>query len=176
MYVLHRGEFQYKEVKIPSEQIMQNVGHLLPKNELLFIATDERNKSFFNALRPRFPVIRYLDDYMDIAGLRNINPNFLGKRSDPFDAIAMCLQVDLSSLIILSSASYRAYICTRDYCRHDRSSSVHQGEVFCRHMVFNLQRVHHAHARLPRVPRLHQLVWRQEPQVRPDEHDSPPIH
>jgi GDP-fucose protein O-fucosyltransferase len=58
--------------------MMENVGMYIPQNELLFIATDERNKSFFNDFRPRFPVLRFLDDYMDIAGLRNINPNYLG--------------------------------------------------------------------------------------------------
>lgn len=75
---IRRGEFQYKEVKIPAEEMMANVGHLLPENELLFIATDEKNKTFFLPFRQRFPKLRFLDDYMDLADLRHINPNFLG--------------------------------------------------------------------------------------------------
>lgn len=58
--------------------MLQNVGQFIPEGQLLFIATDERNKSFFDAFHSRFPRIRYLDDFMDYAELREINPNFLG--------------------------------------------------------------------------------------------------
>ncbi len=65
---VRRGEFQYNVVKIPAEEIMNNVGHVNPKGELLFIATDERNKTFFNAFRRAgFPRLRFLDDYIDVA-------------------------------------------------------------------------------------------------------------
>ena len=74
----YRGDFQYKAVKISAAEMMTNVGHHIPRSELVFVATDERNKSFFDAFHDRFPVVRYLDDYMDIAGLRDINPNYLG--------------------------------------------------------------------------------------------------
>jgi hypothetical protein len=76
--VYFRGEFQYKEVKISAEQMLANVGQFIPENELLYLATDEKNKTFFDAFRKRFPKIKFLDDYMDDADLRNINPNFLG--------------------------------------------------------------------------------------------------
>mmetsp|Transcript_18206 Transcript_18206/g.16498 ORF Transcript_18206/g.16498 Transcript_18206/m.16498 type:complete len:673 (+) Transcript_18206:3-2021(+) len=75
---IRRGEFQYKEVKISASELMHNVGHLIPSNELLYLATDEKNKSFFNDMLIRFPKIRYLDDYVDTAGLVDINPNYLG--------------------------------------------------------------------------------------------------
>lgn len=65
-------------MKIPGDEMIANVGQFIPEKELLFIATDERNKSFFNPFKERFPVIRYLDDYMEIAGLNDINPNYLG--------------------------------------------------------------------------------------------------
>ena len=79
IYSVFRGEFQYKEVKIPAANIMANVAQFIPKAQLLFIATDERNKSFFDAFHTHgFKHIRYLDDFMDYAELRNINPNFLG--------------------------------------------------------------------------------------------------
>lgn len=75
---IRRGELQYHEVKIPSAQILANVGHHIPENELIYIATDERNKSFFNDFKHRFPTLRYLDDYMELAGLQDINPNLFG--------------------------------------------------------------------------------------------------
>ncbi len=73
-----RGEFQYKEVKIQASELLDNVGKFIPKNELLFIATDERNRSFFDPLKARFPKLRFLDDYKDLADLSSINPNYLG--------------------------------------------------------------------------------------------------
>ena len=59
--------------------MLANVGQFIPKNQLLFIATDEKNKSFFDPFYKRFSKIRYLDDYMIDADLKHINPNFLGK-------------------------------------------------------------------------------------------------
>lgn len=52
-----RGDLQYKEVKISSEQLLENVGHLLPAGQLIFIATDVKEKEYFNGLKPRFPQV-----------------------------------------------------------------------------------------------------------------------
>jgi hypothetical protein len=77
---LRRGDFQYKVVKIPADSLLHNVGDLLPKSApLVFIASDEKNASYFDPFHKRFPgKIRRLDDYMDAADLRHINPNYLG--------------------------------------------------------------------------------------------------
>ena len=42
------------------------------------MATDEQNKTFFRDFKKQFKKIRYLDDYMKIAGLKELNPNYLG--------------------------------------------------------------------------------------------------
>ena len=58
---------------------MKNVSHLIPKGELLYVATDERNQTFFDPFRKRFPRgVRFLDDFIDVADLKNVNPNYLG--------------------------------------------------------------------------------------------------
>ena len=75
---VRRGEFQYRETRLPAEDLLKNVGHFIPQNELLFIATDERNKSFFDPFLGRFPRVRFLDDYTELAGLEGLNPNYLG--------------------------------------------------------------------------------------------------
>lgn len=75
---IRRGEFQYKDVKIPSADILKNVGQFMKKDQLVYVATDERNKTFFDAFKNHFKAVKYLDDYMDFAGLKTINPNFLG--------------------------------------------------------------------------------------------------
>ena len=51
---VRRGDFQYKVVKVSGEVMLANVGHLLPPDDLLYIATDERNKSFFDPFRTKF--------------------------------------------------------------------------------------------------------------------------
>lgn len=75
---VRRGEFQYKAVKIPADQIMHNVGDHIPADRLIFVATDEKKKEFFDAFKTRWPNVRFLDDYFEMAGLKEINPNFLG--------------------------------------------------------------------------------------------------
>ena len=57
---------------------MANVGNFIPENELLYIATDDKNKSSFNPFKKRFPTLRFLDDYFELAGLSSLNPNYLG--------------------------------------------------------------------------------------------------
>lgn len=76
---IRRGEFQYNNVKISAEELLQNVGHLIPAGQLVFIATDEKKKKFFDAFRSQWPQIRFLDDFADLAGLKSINPNYLGE-------------------------------------------------------------------------------------------------
>eukprot|EP00602_Paraphysomonas_sp_CaronLab_P009442 CAMPEP_0185029864 /NCGR_PEP_ID=MMETSP1103-20130426/16460_1 /TAXON_ID=36769 /ORGANISM="Paraphysomonas bandaiensis, Strain Caron Lab Isolate" /LENGTH=543 /DNA_ID=CAMNT_0027564775 /DNA_START=130 /DNA_END=1758 /DNA_ORIENTATION=+ len=73
-----RGELQYKEVKIPASQLLENVGEMIPRGQLVYIATDERNKTFFDDLKQRFPKLYFLDDFFEEVGLGALNPNFLG--------------------------------------------------------------------------------------------------
>ncbi len=73
---VRRGDFQFKK------EIVNDIGKMWnqSKEELeeggsLFIATDERNKTFFELLNDHYDV-SYLDDYLEFAG--GINPNFYG--------------------------------------------------------------------------------------------------
>ena len=88
---LNRGEFQYKVVKIPSAKILQNIKEFIPQQQLVYVASDERNKTFFKAFENYFPKVKYLDDYWQLADLQHVNPNYLGmidqvicSRSDRF--------------------------------------------------------------------------------------------
>jgi hypothetical protein len=65
-------------VKIPAEKILENVGSFLPKKTIAFVATDEKNKTFFNAFEQRFEKVYYLNDFIEVAVLKGINPNYLG--------------------------------------------------------------------------------------------------
>ena len=64
---VRRGDLQYKRVKIPAEEWEENTRELFMENEILYIATDERNKTFFDPLAKQHD-LKFLDDYWDFAG------------------------------------------------------------------------------------------------------------
>ena len=74
---IRRGELQYKKVKISAEEWYENTKNVWKPNEILYIATDERNKTFFDPIAEHHQ-LRFLDDYFEIAGLKDIDPNYFG--------------------------------------------------------------------------------------------------
>ncbi|KAL3920089.1 MAG: hypothetical protein SGILL_003436 [Bacillariaceae sp.] len=74
---IRRGDFQYKKVKLPAEEWYQNTKEIWKPNEIIFIATDERDKSFFDPIAEHHD-IRFLDDYWDLASLGELDPNYFG--------------------------------------------------------------------------------------------------
>ena len=54
-----------------------NTKELWNKDEILFIATDERNKTFFDPIKKHHNV-RFLDDYFEMAKLGDMDPYYLG--------------------------------------------------------------------------------------------------
>merc|ERR1712045_568710 len=46
-------------------------------NEIIYIATDEKDKTFFDPIKKQHDV-RFLDDYWDMAGLGALDPNYMG--------------------------------------------------------------------------------------------------
>ena len=57
----------------------QNTKELWNKNEILYIATDERNQTFFDAFRKQHTgPLRFFDDYKELAGLDSIDPTLYG--------------------------------------------------------------------------------------------------
>lgn len=74
---VRRGELQYKKVKIPAEEWYNNTKEIWKPNEIIYIATDERNKTFFDPIAEHHD-IRFLDDYFELAGLDDLDPNYFG--------------------------------------------------------------------------------------------------
>jgi hypothetical protein len=74
---VRRGDLQYKKVKISAEEWYENLKDTWLDGEIIYIATDERNKTFFDPIKDRHP-IRFLDDYWEMAGLGNLDPNYMG--------------------------------------------------------------------------------------------------
>uniref|UniRef100_A0A7S3P737 O-fucosyltransferase family protein n=1 Tax=Amphora coffeiformis TaxID=265554 RepID=A0A7S3P737_9STRA len=72
---IRRGDFQFKRTRIEAKEIYNNVKDVLPEGRPLFIATDERDKKFFDPLKQHYE-IRFLDDYKHL--LDGVNTNFYG--------------------------------------------------------------------------------------------------
>ncbi|KAL3808542.1 hypothetical protein ACHAXA_002709 [Cyclostephanos tholiformis] len=76
---IRRGDLQFKEVKIDSNQWYQNTKEVWKPNEILYIATDERNQSFFDDFRRQhLGPLRFFDDYQILAGIDSIDPTQYG--------------------------------------------------------------------------------------------------
>ena len=72
------GDFQYKETRLDAEDIYESTKDLFPnESEIIYIATDERDRSKFNALVSRYEV-RFLDDYFELASLEGLDPTYFG--------------------------------------------------------------------------------------------------
>jgi hypothetical protein len=74
---VRRGDLQYKKVKIPAIEWYENTKEVWQPREILYIATDERNKTFFDDLAVHHD-LRFLDDYWELAGLSHLDPNYMG--------------------------------------------------------------------------------------------------
>jgi hypothetical protein len=73
---IRRGDFQFKDTRIEAPQILLNSKDVLTVNKTIFIATDEKNKAFFNPIRDGGYDIVFLDDFKDL--LVGVNTNYFG--------------------------------------------------------------------------------------------------
>jgi len=74
---VRRGDFQYKKVKISADDWYNNTKDLILPSEIVYIATDEKNKTFFEPLAKRYN-LRFLSDFSNAAGLNELDPNLMG--------------------------------------------------------------------------------------------------
>jgi len=73
---VRRGDFQYKATRVDADVLLEMAQRKIPDGTLLYMATDERDKSFFDPLKKHYNVV-FLDDFHDQA-LMGINTNFYG--------------------------------------------------------------------------------------------------
>ena len=74
---VRRGDLQYKEVIISAEEWYNTTNKLWKPNELLYIATDERDHKFFEPFAKHYE-LRYLGDYFKKAGLDKLDKTLMG--------------------------------------------------------------------------------------------------
>jgi len=73
---VRRGDFQFKETRIDATKIVSQLKRVLNSNTTLYIATDERNKTFFKPIVDEFTDVVFLDDFK--AELDGMNTNYYG--------------------------------------------------------------------------------------------------
>jgi hypothetical protein len=74
---VRRGDFQYKECLIPAEEWYETTKKLWHPKEILYISTDETDKTFFEPLA-KYHELRYLENYTEKANLSNLDNHFMG--------------------------------------------------------------------------------------------------
>jgi GDP-fucose protein O-fucosyltransferase len=73
---VRRGDFQYVGTRVEAAEILKMAQRQIPKGATLYMATDERDKNFFQPLKDHYDLV-FLDDFHDEA-LVGINTNFYG--------------------------------------------------------------------------------------------------
>jgi len=76
-YTMHirRGDFQYKDTRIESSEILENIKDVIPEGSVLYIATDEKARSFFKDFSPKYRVY-FLDSNPEAT--KGLNTNYFG--------------------------------------------------------------------------------------------------
>lgn len=73
---IRRGDFQFKTTRIEAQEIYENSKDELTPNTTIFIATDERDKNFFNDMKKHYKIY-FLDDFIKDT-LQGVNTNYYG--------------------------------------------------------------------------------------------------
>jgi hypothetical protein len=71
---IRRGDFQYKETRVEGFKIVEQLKKVLDDDTTLFIATDERDKSFFKSIIDQYTDVVFLDDFK--TELEGVNSKF----------------------------------------------------------------------------------------------------
>lgn len=79
-YHIRRGDFQQTQTRLNAEEILQLTTHLVDdkKNRVLYISTDETNRTFFQPFIDAFKQVMFLGDFIEPLGLSNMNQNHIG--------------------------------------------------------------------------------------------------
>lgn len=77
-YAVHvrRNDFQYKELHISCEELFNNISKQVPTGSKLYIATDHKDKDFFNPLRDYYDII-FFNDLNDKFTFLDLNENWI---------------------------------------------------------------------------------------------------
>jgi len=73
---VRRGDFQYPPTQLPADELYDLSKGELEEGATLYVATDERNKGFFDVFKKHYDVV-FLDDFASEV-IPDVNPNYYG--------------------------------------------------------------------------------------------------
>jgi len=74
---IRRGDFQYKNTRVDASVIVERSRDVIGSGGVVYVGTDERDKSFFQPLKDAGWTIYFLDDFLDVIG-PDIDPHYYG--------------------------------------------------------------------------------------------------
>eukprot|EP01065_Artemidia_motanka_P006022 TRINITY_DN12927_c0_g2_i1.p1 TRINITY_DN12927_c0_g2~~TRINITY_DN12927_c0_g2_i1.p1 ORF type:complete len:423 (+),score=131.93 TRINITY_DN12927_c0_g2_i1:767-2035(+) len=77
MHVRH-GEYQQKQAIFPASAVIKQIEGILKPGDLIYVATDEKNKEWFDPLRQQGYRLRFYGDFVEAAGLADVSPSHVG--------------------------------------------------------------------------------------------------
>jgi GDP-fucose protein O-fucosyltransferase len=72
---VRRGEFQYQRTRVTAQELYEMAKEQIPENATVYIATDERDRRFFDDLAMHYHLL-FLDDFHHL--LTDVNTNLYG--------------------------------------------------------------------------------------------------
>ena len=105
---IRRGDFQFKTTRIEADEIYDRTKDELQPNSTIYIATDERNKKFFQPLRDQYDIL-FLDDFSH--ELQGINTNYYGMY-----LLVYCWSIDVHLSVHLASPPHRCKVYPLSRC------------------------------------------------------------
>lgn len=78
-YAIHirRNDFQYKDLFISCEDIVDNIKDIVPEGSVLYIATDHKDLEFFNPLREKYKIRFYSDILNQVSIYEEFDKNWV---------------------------------------------------------------------------------------------------
>ena len=72
---VRRGDFQFPPTQLPADKLYDLSKGELYEKATLYVATDERDKTFFDVFRKHYDVV-FLDDFLSV--IPDLNTNYYG--------------------------------------------------------------------------------------------------
>jgi hypothetical protein len=139
---IRRGDFQQKQTRLAAEEIAQRTAHLVPDRarRVAYIATDERNRSFFAPFARTYRAVYFLDDLGARAGLSALSRNLAGMVEQVVCAAA-------HTFVGTPLSTFTAYITRmRGYLNRTRPEPGPGRGQYARTFYFMPRQMHQLHA------------------------------
>jgi hypothetical protein len=143
-YAIHvrRGDFQYKQTRIPPSEILKNVGPLINRRTKIYLSTDEKNRTLFSDFNKRYKIFFLSDFEHHLSGVERkfyglieqcicaAAERFIGTELSTFSAFINRMRAFISPELALDK---EFYMTTYKYTGDVRYDSRYTGSTWMSH-------------------------------------------